>query len=127
MAASLAVFTSQMGATFINLHVEALLPGRTVAVVRSNEIPVGGFWRQSCDLFSLEQWSSRFSTRIARRVKVDVDGMRDAALTRFLRRHSVNVVLGEFLDQFVEFVPLLDRLQIPYVAQSHGNDASAAL
>jgi colanic acid/amylovoran biosynthesis glycosyltransferase len=45
----------------------------------------------------------------------------------FLRRNGVSVVLGEYLDQFVEFVPLLDRLAIPYVTQGHGIDLSASL
>jgi colanic acid/amylovoran biosynthesis glycosyltransferase len=46
---------------------------------------------------------------------------------RFLKRHGVNVVLGEYLDQFVDFVPLLDRIGLPYVVQGHGIDLSAAL
>ncbi len=36
-------------------------------------------------------------------------------------------MLGEYLDLFVEFVPLLDRLSIPYVTQGHGIDLSASL
>ena len=37
------------------------------------------------------------------------------------------VVLGEYLDEFLDFVPLLDRLRLPYVVQGHGIDVSAAL
>ena len=65
--------------------------------------------------------------RLARRAGLPEARLRAAAITRFLRRHGVSVVLGEYLDQFVEFVPLLDRLGIPYVAQGHGIDLSAAL
>jgi glycosyltransferase involved in cell wall biosynthesis len=39
----------------------------------------------------------------------------------------VDVVLGEYLDQFLDFVPLIDRLKLPYVVQGHGIDVSAAL
>jgi glycosyltransferase involved in cell wall biosynthesis len=34
---------------------------------------------------------------------------------------------GEYLDQFVDFVPLLDRLGLPYVAQGHGLDLSSSV
>ena len=47
--------------------------------------------------------------------------------SRFLRRHGVTLVLGEYLDQFVDFVPLLERMGLPYVVQGHGIDLSAAL
>ncbi len=53
--------------------------------------------------------------------------MRDRAIASFLRKQQCNLVLGEYLDQFVDFVPLLNRLGIPYVVQGHGIDVSAAL
>jgi glycosyltransferase involved in cell wall biosynthesis len=46
---------------------------------------------------------------------------------RFLRQHRVSVALGEFLDQFLDFIPLLRRLNIPFVVQAHGIDVSASL
>jgi colanic acid/amylovoran biosynthesis glycosyltransferase len=45
----------------------------------------------------------------------------------FLRRNGISVALGEYLDELIEFVPLLDRLGIPYVVQGHGIDIGAAL
>lgn len=126
--AKLAVFASQMGALFINHHVEDLYPGRTVAVVRFAEIPPGGFWDGGpVPILALDAYAKSYRARLARRLGRDERAQRDAAVTRFLRTHGVGIVLGEFLDEFVEFVPLLERLGIPYVAQSHGNDASAAL
>ena len=65
--------------------------------------------------------------RLAHRLGISQAQLRNRAVTRFLRRHRVNVVLGEYLDQFVEFVPLLDELNIPYVVQGHGIDVSASL
>jgi glycosyltransferase involved in cell wall biosynthesis len=53
--------------------------------------------------------------------------LRDAAVGSFLRRQRVTVVLGEFLDQFLDFVPLLDRMGLPYAVQGHGMDVSASL
>jgi glycosyltransferase involved in cell wall biosynthesis len=124
---SLAVFTPQVGATFINRHVRDLVPGNTVAVVRYREIPPGGFWEPSCPLFHLDRWATRLRTRLAHRLGADPERLRESALAHFLRVHRVTVVLGEFLDSFIEFVPLLQRLGIPYVVQGHGVDVSAAL
>ena len=65
--------------------------------------------------------------RLARRVGLSELKMREAAVERFLRRYGVTMVLGEFLDDFLDFVPLLDRMVLPYVVQGHGIDLSAAL
>jgi colanic acid/amylovoran biosynthesis glycosyltransferase len=37
------------------------------------------------------------------------------------------VILGEYLDQFADFIPLLERMRLPYIVQGHGFDVSAAL
>lgn len=127
MSQSLAVFTSQVGASFINRHVDDLMPGRTSVIVRNSGQPLGGSWKRSCPVLALDRWQLRMSVRLGRRTGVSVEWMRNKAVRRFLRRHRVSVVLGEFLDQFLDFVPLLDRMQLPYVVQGHGIDLSAAL
>jgi colanic acid/amylovoran biosynthesis glycosyltransferase len=53
--------------------------------------------------------------------------MRRKTVRRFLRKYRVTAVLGEFLDQFAEFVPLINELGLPYVVQGHGIDVSARL
>ncbi|MFC3135275.1 glycosyltransferase [Microbaculum marinum] len=53
--------------------------------------------------------------------------MRERAIAKFLRHHRVGVVLGEYLDNFIDFIPLLDHLDIPYIAQAHGMDVSREL
>ncbi|MGB6478068.1 MAG: glycosyltransferase family 4 protein [Candidatus Sulfotelmatobacter sp.] len=126
-APMLAVFTSELGATFINRHIDDLLPGRTVVVVRFSDLTPANEWEESCPIFPLDRWALGVRVRLARRVGVPEVRMRDAAVERFLGRHGVTVVLGEFLDQFVDFVPLLDRIGLPYVVQGHGIDLSAAL
>jgi colanic acid/amylovoran biosynthesis glycosyltransferase len=130
VSTTLAVFTSQLGTvseTFIRRHVEDLLPGRTVAVARHSRPPLGGRWEAPCPVLFLDRWALGLPVRLARRAGVPEARLRDAAVERFLRRHNVGVVLGEYLDQFVDFVPLLDRMGIPYVVQGHGIDLSAAL
>jgi len=130
VSTTLAVFTSQLGTvseTFIRRHVEDLLPGRTVAVARNSAPPFGGRWEPPCPVLFLDRWALGLPVRLARRAGLREEGLRDAAVERFLRRHNVDVVLGEYLDQFVDFVPLLDRMRIPYVVQGHGIDLSASL
>lgn len=130
MTGRLAVFTNQIGATsetFIQRHIADLAPGRTVVVARQsggNGKEGGGSRRET--LF-LDQWALRMPIRLAKRVGVSERRMRDGKIREFLRRNEVSVVFGEYLDQFVDFVPLLDQMSVPYVVQGHGIDVSAAL
>lgn len=130
MNANLAVFTAQLGTvseTFVRLHVENLLPGRTVAVARRFSHPMGGRWEASCPTLFLDRWAQSLHVRLARRAGMHTENLRASVISRFLKRHGVGVVLGEYLDQFAAFVPVLDRLAIPYVVQGHGIDLSASL
>lgn len=130
MTPKLAVFTAQLGAaseTFIRRHVEELLPGRTVVVARYSTSNFDGYWHSACPVLFLDRWALRLPVRLAGRAGVSQERMRDAAIERFLRQHGATVILGEYLDQFADFVPLLDRMRLPYVVQGHGIDVSAAL
>ena len=130
MTAKLAIFTAQLGTaseTFIRRHVEDLLPGRTVVVARNSAAQFDGYWRSECPVLFLDRWALRLPVRLAARAGASLARMREAALQRFLRQHGATVILGEYLDQFADFVPLLDRMRLPYVAQGHGIDVSAAL
>lgn len=130
MTGKLAIITSQMGTvseTFIRRHVEDLLPGQTVAIARHSSHPLGGRWKNPCPVLFLDEVSRRLTHRLARRVGRASHILIDQAVESFLKQHQVDKVLGEYLDQFVDFVPLLDRLHIPYVVQGHGIDLSAAL
>src|SRR4051812_34247833 len=130
MTDCLAVFTAQIGApseTFIRRHVEDLAPGRTVVVTSRSFSVSGSFWRIQSPLLDLGQHSLRLTVRLAARLGVAREGLHERAVSAFLRRHKVKVVLGEYLDELVGFVPLLDRMGLPYVVQGHGIDVSAAL
>jgi colanic acid/amylovoran biosynthesis glycosyltransferase len=127
MNAGLAIFTTEMGAPFIDRHVEDLLPGATVAVARYSSFALGRRMELQCPVFFLDRWALGLSVRLRRRLGVSDSSLREAAIERFLRRHGVTAVLGEYLDQFVDFVPLLDRMKLPYVVQGHGIDVSAAM
>lgn len=103
------------------------MPGRTVVVARRSTSQFDGFWHSPCPVLFLDRWSLGLRVRLARRAGVSPARMRDAALQSFLRKHGATVILGEYLDQFADFVPLLDRMRLPYIAQGHGIDVSAAL
>jgi glycosyltransferase involved in cell wall biosynthesis len=127
---TLAVFTSQLGTvseTFIRRHVEDIRPRETVAVARHASHPLGGRWTAPCPVLFLDKASATWGRRLARRAGVPLTEQRAGMVAAFLKRLGVKVVLGEYLDQFAEFVPLLDQLGIPYVAQGHGIDLSAAM
>jgi glycosyltransferase involved in cell wall biosynthesis len=106
---------------------EGIAPGETVAVVRHSTRPTDGRWQAPCPVLFLDRAMSSWPPRLAHRGGRTWPDLRAGAVARFLRRRGVRVVLGEYLDQFVEFVPLLDRLSLPYVVQGHGIDLSAAL
>ena len=130
MSARLAVITSQLGAvseTFIRKHLEGIAPGETVAIALRSSHPTGGRWDAGCPVLYLDEVAKRWSTRVAYRAGRSWRELRAKAVADFLRQHGVGVVLGEYLDIFVEFVPTLDRLAIPYVTQGHGIDLSASL
>jgi glycosyltransferase involved in cell wall biosynthesis len=124
----LAVFTSALGAPFIDPHIKRLLPGRTVvAGTRGSVAALTGMFPIECPVFDVDAWGLGLPIRIAARAGLPRARLRDAAVARFIRKHNVSVVLGEFMDFFIDFVPLIERLRLPYVVQGHGIDVSAAL
>jgi glycosyltransferase involved in cell wall biosynthesis len=130
MNTKLAVFTPQVGTvseTFVRRHIEDIMPSRTVVVARRSSHPMGGRWAAHCPVLFLDRWELRPTIRVLRRLGFSNERLSAKAMATFLRRQRVDVVLGEYLDHFIDFVPTLDFLQIPYVVQGHGIDLSAAL
>ncbi len=130
MNKTLAVFTPQLGTvseTFIRRHVEDVLPGRTAVVAGRLDGGLESTFEASYPVLFLDGWARRPSIRLARRAGASEARMREAAVARFLRRNGVKLVLGEYLHYFVDFVPLLDEMKIPYLVQGHGIDVSAEL
>ena len=127
MSGALAVFSNDLGASFIDLHLSRLAPGSTVAVGRYGPAELGNLWKTRCPELLLDRWRQRLLVRLALRAGADEKLLRERAVESFLRRHKVGVVLGEYLDEFLPYAPLLERMGIPYVVQGHGVDVSAAL
>lgn len=130
MTGRLAIFTAQLGTvteTFIRRHVQDLLPKRTVVIARSSTHPMDGQWRVDCPLLFLDRFAAAMPARLARRAGWPEQRLYDRAVSSFLRQHDVKLALVEYLHLFADFVPLLDRMAIPYVVQGHGLDLSAAM
>lgn len=130
MSQRLAVFTPQLGTfseTFVRRHIEDVMPRRTVVVARHSSSHYGGHWTAHYPVLFLDCCQQRPFARFVRGVGLSDEWFRKKETAKFLRRQHVDIVLGEYLDQFVDFVPLLDSLRIPYVVQGHGIDLSAAL
>jgi len=127
MIGRLAVITGEVGMSFIDRHVEDLVPGNTVVISRQSGHALGGHWKEPCPVMYLDRWALGLGVRVAKRLGARESAVRNSAVRGFLRQHRVSMVLGEFLDQFLDFIPLLQRMNIPFVVQGHGIDVSAKL
>lgn len=116
----------QLGAvseTFIRRHLDGISPGRTCAVARLSTPGHTPPW----PAFLIDRWQLGLGVRLRLRARADRQALLDRDIGRFLKAQGTDVVLGEYLDQFVDFVPLLNRMGLPYVVQAHGVDVSASL
>jgi colanic acid/amylovoran biosynthesis glycosyltransferase len=127
MTRKLAIFANDLGASFIDCHLRDILPGHTVAIGRYGSLPIASLWPVECPTFFLNEWEARLDVRLAIRLGISKKGLLNAALARFLKKHKVDVVLGEYLDEFLPFVGLIEQLGLPYVVQGHGIDVSSWL
>lgn len=127
MSDRLAIFTDDLGASFIDLHIKDVAPGKAVAVGRYGGTPLSRMWQVDCPALLLDQWELKLAVRLARRIGRSVEAMRAREIEKFLHQHGVNMALGEYLDQSLEYVPIFEKMGIPYVVQAHGYDVSAKL
>jgi colanic acid/amylovoran biosynthesis glycosyltransferase len=122
----LAVFAMQLRSvseTFIQRHFRDIAPGETVAVCRMKGLD----GEAPCEAFLADQWALKLPVRLACRAGANRQQLLHATVARFLRRRGVGYALGEYLDQFVDFVPMLDAMGLPYVVQGHGLDLSSSI
>ena len=131
----LAIFTPQIGTfseTFVRRHAQDLLPGGTVVVTNNMEKPFAGNWTVDCPLLVLREIprygpGRQLLLNAARKLGFRIDSERPAHVRRFLRRNGVRVILGEYLDHSVAWLPLARELGIPFFGHAHGYDVSHSL
>jgi colanic acid/amylovoran biosynthesis glycosyltransferase len=130
----LAIFSPRIGVaseTFIQRHIEGLLPKRTVVLTRSVLAPGQGTWNVENPVLNLSrlhpgliQRGVRWSSTMAGLPSPDYAA---AAARRFLRQHQVEVLMGEFLDASLVWAGLAKDLGIRFFGHAHGYDVSARL
>jgi colanic acid/amylovoran biosynthesis glycosyltransferase len=107
-----------------------LLPGRTVAVARSARGDGCGAWTVDCPMLVLDElsgaWGGRMR-RVARKMGMPVADNSLRAVERFLKKHKVQVFLGEYMDQSLKWLPVVQELGIRFFVHAHGYDVSLTL
>jgi len=135
MRKSLAIITPSIGVrseTFIRRHMESLLPGNTVTLASTNRPPNAGYWNTNnptclLDNFPpnpLELIRSSMGKVSGKRVCNKFILHRNYIIKSFLKKHRVNVLMGEYLDYTHAFIAPAKELGIPLWGHAHGYDIS---
>ena len=136
MPKKLAICAPQIGAiseTFIQRHMQKLMPGNTVVLANSDSKPYGGHWRVDCPFLIKNKilvkglnlgWKDYVARKLGRRSH---DESIQIVIKRFLQDHQVKVIMGEFLPPSLYYFPIAQKLDIPFFAHAHGADVSAYL
>jgi len=135
MSKTLAVIAPQIGAlseTFIRRHMENLLPQRTVVVANTKDKPYAGHWDVECPQLILNHLHRKRSIvqRAYQKVANQFVQEKDRSLVatkKFMKQHQVGVILCEYLDLSVRWLPIAQSLGIPFYAHAHGYDVSIRL
>ncbi|MBD2213613.1 glycosyltransferase family 4 protein [Nostoc linckia FACHB-104] len=126
MNKTLAVVARQIGArseTFVKRHIEDILPGKTVVMTSYISGSDLGHWSVDCPILKVYDLSKRDAIikRIVRKSTAKF------AIQDFLKKHKVQVILGEFLNYSCNFFQISQDLGIPFFAHAHGKDVSEML
>ena len=123
----LAVFTPQVGTvseTFIRRHVRDLSPGGTAIIACQVGDPALSSWSFDGPMLVLDHIQPVHFTREA---GWEFTSQHLAGVRRFLQKHKVRVVLGEYLDVCLPLLEIALELEIPLWGHAHGYDISMRL
>jgi glycosyltransferase involved in cell wall biosynthesis len=135
MSKKLAVIAPQIGAlseTFIRRHMEKLSPQKTVVIASTKDKPYAGHWDIDSPQLILNQLNrnqnlfQRVSRKLADQFAQQTNRKRVAA-KKFIQKHQVGAIMGEYLDLSLAWLPLAQSLGIPFYAHAHGYDVSVRL
>jgi glycosyltransferase involved in cell wall biosynthesis len=128
----LAILSSSLGKrseTFIHRHMLDLAPGETVVVAGRREpglapeleaIPHLELGEARRDL----RWLWQSGLYLLRATRETPTQRRARA---FLEMHRPGVLLGEYMNQSLRWLPLAERMRLPFFVHAHGYDVSASL
>jgi len=134
MSYPLAIFSPAVGdgsESFIRQHIQHLLPQGTIAVTGTVDGPFAGYWNVTCPLLVLDRIQQvglrgQIIRAIARKLGWrHVDQF--AIVKRFLQKHQVQVVMGEWLDWSLPWLRIAQELGIRFFGHAHGYDLSMRL
>jgi len=130
MNKNLAIFCPTIGAaseTFIQRHMIDLAPGRTFAIARSVPPTSAMQWEVNCPTLLLEKPDfsqvglPSFLNKYSRLFPVVIQYY---LIRRFLKKHHINVIMGEYLNWSLQLLPIARKLGIRFFAHAHGIDIS---
>ena len=133
MPNTLAVIAPQIGVrseTFIRRHMQDLYPGRTVVVAGNADKPGAGHWTVPGQTLVLSERTRGVLPRLQRvaRKRLGLPSTGEAmAAKSFLKSAGVSVLLCEYLDVSLSYLPLAKQLGVPFYAHAHGYDVSMLL
>lgn len=142
MSAPLAIFSPHLGAlseTFIRRHAQDLLPGGTVIVTRTLDGSYLGNWTVEVPMIVLDRIPQRVEPNglrqhmvwsIAHRLGRQTPNCLPDYLTvvkQFLKDNNVQVILSEYLDHSLHWLPVAKELGIRFFGHAHGYDISERL
>lgn len=126
----LAVFTPQVGSwseTFIRRHTNDLAPGQTVAVTYAVD---GSAWTLTCDrliLSDIPRWKpDRLIPSLMRRLGKEMP-MAKSRVRDYLLDKQATVIMAEYLDFAMKWLPLAQDMGLRFFAHGHGYDFSHCL
>ncbi len=137
MAKPLAVFTPYVGVlseTFIQKHIEQLIPGGVVVVAMQTDHVQ--HWQTKAPTLWLDQVSLplglRIISKLARLMRlpglaISLQTLQQKTVQHFLVRHGVQVIMAEYLNSSVQWVSIANQLGIRFFAHAHGWDVSRVL
>jgi glycosyltransferase involved in cell wall biosynthesis len=106
----------------VDLH-----PSGTVAVCDTMSPPAAGHWVPNIPIHlttdRLNYWRDRIAERIMPKAFVE----RSHSTAGFLRKHGVDVLMGEYLDASLPYLKLCGQLGIPFFVHAHGQDITGRL
>lgn len=135
MSKTLAIIAPNIGTlseTFIRRHMEQLLPKQTVVVAYTKDKPYAGNWDLDCPQLIINQLNRNQNTlqKLYRKASNYLVSEQDRKLVitkQFIRKYQVKVIMGEYLDISLAWLPLAQALGIPFYAHAHGYDVSWSL
>lgn len=136
MNKTLAIFTPQIGSvseTFIQRHVEKLLPGNTVVVTNAVHKDASVCWSTNVPTLVMNEikWGGfnqgvlNFISRKLGFISPEISVIWE--VERFLRKHKVQVILGEYLHYSYPYFKMTQKFNIPFFVHAHGLDISIKL